>query len=218
MKIRNLLTSAGLLIAMCCACARGDITDADNEILVSKLPHYKVFADVTFTVNHKIGLAAAFEEWNAKTDNLVQFDLEFTNASKMGKFADNTIYVYYASDLGGALGTTKWYAWNNFSSINVLQRITDDELFVTVLLHEIGHSLKLAHSTDKRAIMYPTVWSGQRVECVDIKAFCDKWNCFAACDPDEAVTTANIVTMQSGDDIITTGNNSECNTMTRVKK
>jgi hypothetical protein len=208
MKLRNFLLPLAALLIGC----------TDKAPIPPQIPHYKVYVDMAFSVNHKIEIAAALGEWSAKTSNLAQFETVFVNVSKMGKFAENTIYIYSAvstsfvtSEGYHILGTTKWFSGVDFSIINVLPGIADDELFNTVILHELGHAMRLGHyMLDNPSVMHPGVYSGQRVECADLNAFCGNWKCSTDCDPTLSSSDKNIVTAQAVSIKTINDENGEC--------
>lgn len=63
----------------------------------------------------------------------------------------------------------------------VMDRINSLEELRLVVLHEIGHNLKLKHNTTDRSIMTPRGWIVNGIMSKDFENFCKIWNC----DPKE---------------------------------
>ena len=61
-------------------------------------------------------------------------------------------------------------------SAHILILYPDSEDFYSIILHELGHLLRLKHSFSKNAVMYRSAGS----DCVtnnDAKSLCDVWEC-----------------------------------------
>lgn len=150
------------------------------------IPHYKVYADSAFKENHRIDIFNALEEWDNKTNNVIQYDLQFVDYTKLKNTNEDydTIYIYAADPGALYLGYTTWSTKNNSAYMYIAPGIMDDERFTAVLLHELGHAFHLEHYFEPNlSIMHPTIYDDTwHVECTDLIAFCKEWGCTIDCD------------------------------------
>lgn len=163
---------------------------------ISKTPNYNIIADNSFNINHKIDIAAALEEWNAKTNNTLKYNLTFVDTTELKKSTDvnNTIYIISHNPGIGLLGWTAWDERVNGAYMYIMPGIDNDTRFSAVVLHELGHAFHLVHYTlPNLSIMHPVVLTDTaHLECTDITAFCKEWECTTDCSIQPELKTQNI--------------------------
>lgn len=174
-------------------CAIGCTFDVGNATH-KNIPFYTVMADNEFTVDNKIAIAASLEEWNAKTENILKFDLIFVDKKQLKRTEDNSniIYVFLENPDPKYIGWTSWNEKANGAYMLIAKGIDNSE-FGAVMLHELGHAFHLAHSDDINSIMYPYLSDTRHLTCNDLTAFCREWECDPNCSQDLKIQNYSIV-------------------------
>lgn len=142
-------------------------------------PHYNVYIDPSFSTNETRLIMAALDEWESTTEGAVNFSI--IKASQSGNSDTPTISFYPSTQsqmhkdyTPTSIGRTNYRGSDNEIIIATDLGITD---FYKVSLHEIGHAIGLNHQ-DKNTVMNGNVDNASlHLTCIDIKTFCDVWNC-----------------------------------------
>lgn len=140
-----------------------------------------VLADNSFPQSQQILITRAYDDWSIATEGLALFAVSFVPAPDLLEQPDTptTSYVWngapYTPD---TLGHTVWYPNTLGSVIHIQSNITDNSLFYTTVLHEVGHSLNIPHISDAQpAIMSDPGTYVETLTCADLQAFCKAWAC-----------------------------------------
>lgn len=199
-KLLSIVFVLTILLAACC----GDKFDAEDSgegencnITKSDCKHdvisFILLADSNLIEDSKIAIMDALAEWDIKVGNRIAYTVKFQNMnleeSDPAKF-ENTYKLYIKDPGPGALGWTTWYASRNSAVIHMKPSL-DKETFRVVLLHELGHAFDLhfgppekrdTHYTGElKSIMHPAIGNTNKLECTDILAFCERYNCQVDC-------------------------------------
>ncbi len=167
--------------------------------LDTSLPHYKVYADKAFGSMSQARIAGALQEWASKTNYILEYDLEFVETKDLKRTEDdwNTIYIFLAEPGPGKAGWTSWNTSRNGAYILIAPGVENSEWnFNSVIKHEMGHSFHLVHYNNCafKSVMHDGAYDTDKIECTDIKAFCDIWHCNIECDliPSDIIQTPSI--------------------------
>ena len=176
MSIKSASKGFILGVALLIGCSSSALNPVDGTFVV---PSFKVYADASFTLNHKIDISTALLEWNEKTNNAVQLSVEFVPLLRLKNLIKNTMYLYPVDTEPGILGITTVYS-DGYIVIHVSPNINDDEQFTAVIMHEVGHGMGLRHTLTVPAIMHATLETNH-VECTDVKELCKLLGCSIDC-------------------------------------
>jgi hypothetical protein len=158
-----------------------------------------VYVDRQFSNLEKSFIKQAGEEWQIATNNMVKFIFIYDSAPinivadnhtiirrfYMRPAKENEFIVQYLDFILKAdlLG---WWDEHNLLNNNintmiiVRSRISSQKEYVSVIMHENGHALKLEHSKYENALMYPSMM--YRDLCItldDLNQFCTIYHCNA---------------------------------------
>lgn len=153
-----------------------------------------VLVSPEFSEYEKGLIESALNEWSYSTKNLIHFivlynkdifDIDMTENNiilpiMMRPVDEDNIFVQFVDIIidGEILGFYDKTAAPVPNILIVRNRIYDDAEYKTVVMHEIGHSLGLAHLEDKYNLMYPSSKFGS--DCItdlDLKSFCQVYKC-----------------------------------------
>lgn len=179
-------------------------TQHHSTFKINNTPRYAIEVvqiDPEFTDHEKFLISEAALEWMHATNNIVKFifvydkNLDFKvkidhkpvifNIFHLQPIEEDHIIVEY---LDSVLPAPVIGFYDNIHIINSLfttmfivrVRISSDSEYKAVIMHEMGHSLGLAHSKIADTLMYPSVsGSSDCITMVDLKQFCEKYGCDA---------------------------------------
>jgi hypothetical protein len=158
-----------------------------------------VYVDAKFSDLEKSFIKQAGEEWQIATNNMVKFIFIYDSAPiniltndraiirrfYMRPAKENEFIVQYLDYILKAdlLG---W--WDEYNILNnkintmliVRSRISTDGEYVSVIAHEMAHSMELEHSKDENALMYPSMmYHDLCITLDDLNQFCTIYHCNA---------------------------------------
>ncbi len=148
---------------------------------------FTLLADSNLKEDTKISIMSALAEWDIKVGEHIGYKVVFKDLTKEPNNTENNTYVLYVRDPGpGLLGWTSWTTKTNTATILMKPSMTP-ETFKVVLLHELGHAFDLHFDKDihytgeLKSIMHPAIGNTNKLECVDLVAFCTRYNCQVDC-------------------------------------
>jgi hypothetical protein len=160
--------------------------------------HKTVWVSEKFNATQEKQIVAALNDWQCVTGNFVQFDihLKFPDAPFILQdgLDPNTILVILPSDNKNLhIRSTDDYIKKHDSERYTIGLFYYEDVIPTILLvtdridafefksvaeHEIGHSLKIDHTTDKNSVMFPHLdESSRKITNVDLTALCNIFWC-----------------------------------------
>jgi hypothetical protein len=129
-------------------------------------PTYHVYIDSEFTAYQRIVIQESLKDWTDKSNGLVTFHPDMVE-SWGTKVTSHTIKSCYA----GAAGCTVRDMNERLADSSRIYLPMDREFgeyFPSVVRHEIGHSLGLAHEPDSDLMMAKILDPRSRVTCKDV--------------------------------------------------
>jgi predicted Zn-dependent protease len=160
--------------------------DNQNQYSTNKI----LYIDPEFNEYEKIMIKEAALEWELKTNHIVKYHvivmdyetkIDYKNGIIINKVSEFNIDVI-SCDRGHGNYTLGYYSKEKTMPYIglIYDRITAKEL-KPVILHELGHSLGLAHNEkdeDMDTLMYPTIDIGaSEITEKDLKNFCKIHKC-----------------------------------------
>ena len=149
--------------------------------------HRILYVERRFSNEEFAIISSAAEEWNQKTNHIIQFDvvrlptnekIDIINGIFIIKYNEDNPYIIPIDGLNDS-STLGFYTTEN--SINEIGLIPDRFSFRTykpVILHELGHSLGLQHNEDIGTLMYPYMdLAADDITEEDLKNFCVIYQC-----------------------------------------
>lgn len=168
MKKLILLTFTILITTLAGHC--GDEAWSKIEKGWSRMP-IRIYLDNTG--DYTTMIEEGFNEWEEKTDGEVRFKFVTRPHSGYANITVKLVRNFTDSTAGltkAQMGVNKIYKSNidvGLYSANG-RKFSNEELAI-IIKHEIGHSLGLPHSNDKKSIMFPYVLRGQSITDKDIE-------------------------------------------------
>lgn len=151
--------------------------------------------DTDFTMGERALLIAAEEIWYRQTDGIaniiVMFDLDFHDAVGLAKLNRDkaNMLIRYTSGLDAVKATDKFFKANvlGWASVSenkwtmglVMDRYPNGAYALQVMVHEMGHTLRLDHIDNEKSIMNPYLVPKAAV-CLrkpELDQFCGLYNC-----------------------------------------
>lgn len=141
-------------------------------------------ADKDFTPQERRALDEAASVWEFYTNGFVDFtivyDLDIEEGDPAPDGMNVLVRTFSKEDTGGTLA----WVYTNFSDFDVpagmfmiVDRLPDIADFRMVAIHEFGHVLRLLHSEDPDAVMYPYYHAQSCPTKVDMQQLCDLRGC-----------------------------------------
>src|SRR5262249_24878219 len=81
--------------------------------------------------------------------------IQLSPTTEIGGVAEGVLGVEYSG------GVTLVQGWNWYTGSNAATVGAGQYEFETIVMHELGHSLGLGHSTEENSVMYATLATGQ---------------------------------------------------------
>lgn len=186
-KFASLLFTGLVLLATCCG---GAIETPEDIEPKENVLQFTLLADSNLQEDTKIAIMDALAEWDIRVGERIGYSVLFKNMSNESRDVDNfkNTYKLFIKKLeNNRLGWTYWQPVNN-SAIIDMEPGMSSEVFRAVLLHELGHAFDLHfgeehhYAGDFKSIMHPAIGNTDRLECPELLAFCDKYNCQVDCN------------------------------------
>lgn len=151
-----------------------------------------IYIDKNFNINETKYIEIAAHEWQTSTNNIVQYKIvteinidKFNIPNKSSSIVikkTNSLskeVIFYDNKARTIIG----YCERDKVPINILivtDRIDSKETFISVVIHELGHSLGMNHNPVKYTLMYHTIdYSSYHITYEDMILFCDIYKCKA---------------------------------------
>lgn len=177
-----------ILLLTLVSCSIESIDDSGK--IASDYASFTFVADDNLNEDYKSAISEALSEWNIKTKGLVKYSITYRDMSieTTDPISFKNKYKLIIKDPGsGMLGWTSWIA-NKNSALILIKPDLGLRKFKITLLHELGHAFdihfgnNIHYTGDHKSIMYSELMnSSDTLECPDLKAFCNKYNCNAEC-------------------------------------
>jgi hypothetical protein len=156
-----------------------------------------VIIDPNFTDTEKFLILQSLNEWQVATNNVASFyvvydenlnfkipiDYNYLTIVRMRPAKSNDPFIKKVDEATQEelIGYYDGFGFIHEPITNLLivrERITSEEEYKGVVMHEIGHSLGLMHINDPNTLMYPTNDSSSFCPTkIDLMQFCDIFKC-----------------------------------------
>lgn len=139
----------------------------------SQQAHFKIIVDGSFSEDEQLIIDAAVAEWMIKTG--YSLNLQVSREYPITTSPNNwTVCIYPSESIPGVVGNV---GWEQAHSILIKTGLSAND-FRHVVLHELGHAWRLPHYFGMMpSIMVPKGLEEQQLQCEDIRAFCQIWEC-----------------------------------------
>lgn len=170
-----------------------NITD---RMFVKAKPYPKHVSKTLFVDNHFSDkefqmIKEAAQEWTLKTHHIVDFRVEHLPSKKVLKASKDLLVLPVTSNFPDIILCDDYYHYSNTvgffndsGPLHFIEIVTDrvrEDIFKTVVLHELGHSLGLEHDqTDDGigSLMFPAIDMGSdHITEEDLLQFCSLYKC-----------------------------------------
>ena len=185
-KIASLLFIGLVLLVTCCG---GAVEKPEDNAPKENVIKFTLLADSNLSEESKIAIMDALAEWDIRVGERIGYSVVFKNMTGESRNVDSfkNTYKLFIKDLNdNLLGWTNWQATNNSATIDMEPGMSP-ETFKAVLLHELGHAFDPHFGNDAhyigdfKSIMHPAIGNTDKLECPELLAFCDKYNCQVDC-------------------------------------
>lgn len=158
-----------------------------------------VYVDKNFSDLEKSFITKAGEEWQTATNGMTQFIFVYNSAPVNITSNNNTIirrfymrpaqeneFIVQYLDFILKADLLGWWDEHNIlnnkinTMIIVRSRISSQEEYVSVVMHEMGHSMKLEHTPNEGDLMFNTmIYADECITLNDLKQYCAIYHCDA---------------------------------------
>ena len=139
--------------------------------------HWTVVSSSKEDNNWKSALVDSLNEWQSRTNYMVQYDFFLVDdVEDKIPTKENTIVVLN-HDVPEGRADGKCFRKESSSKIYIESSSLNDHGMRAVMMHELGHAMKLKHSDDDDSIMSGDGVKVNKVQNTDIIQFCEVWNC-----------------------------------------